>query len=348
MTEHKVKKYQIYIWCCDLYSNTGEGRLAYLFIDYLCKITKKSIKITTYKNNFDIKNKIPKNLLFESKKINFNLFRRYGLPFLGIFMLWINYFKNKQLFYINYLPFWNIFIFLLSPPKTNFGPVTGSLYFGKVYNLDKFIRKYIFYILYKISFYLLLIRKKKIIFATKNLYHLSKNTKYKRNLFNFQILYLYNKKIVKIQKKIDFLIYYRKHINKNYNYLQKLLNHKMLKKIYCIGDNFYFENVYNLGVVRHIKALNLLAKARYTFITSENYQSFYCMDSIINSTDFFLDKNNPIKISNNFSNFISFKRLNLTKSLSNKIFYYKVDFVNKKKLEDFHKYTINFLKNCIN
>ena len=94
MKNYKKDNYQIYCWCCDLHSNTGEGRLAFLFLDYLLKVAKK-IEIGTYKINFYIKKKIYKKNYITTNKINFNLFRKYALPFFGIFMLWINFFKNK-------------------------------------------------------------------------------------------------------------------------------------------------------------------------------------------------------------------------------------------------------------
>lgn len=345
MTENKKKNYHIYFWCCDFYSNTGEGKLAILFLDYILKITKKkTIKIETYDKDFYIKKKIKKiNLV--SKKLNFNSFHNYFLPFLGIFMLWINYFKNKKIFYINYLPLWNIFIFLLAPPKTNFGPITGSIYHGTVYNLSTFIRKYIFFVFFKISFLLLQIRKTNLIFSTNNLNSLNKNISHKKNLLNFQILYLYNKKISKNKKNIDFLIYYRKHSNKNYNYLKKILSHNIFKKNYCIGNNFSLKSVNNLGVIDYLRAQDLLSRSRFTFVTSENFQSFYCMDSVLNSVNIFFDKNYISQEKNFFLNYIKFKKVYLSNPSLKKIFYYKVEDINKKKINLFHKHSINLLKN---
>jgi hypothetical protein len=344
LTECKKKNYQIYCWCCDFYSNTGEGKLALLFLDYLLKVVKK-IEIGTYKKKFYFESQNSKKFFEISKKINFNLFWKYVLPFFGIFMLWINYFKNKKLFYINYLPLWNIFIFLLVPPKTNFGPITGSLYVGKVNNLNTFIRKYIFYFLYKISYFLLLLRKKKILFSTNNLYYLNKDIKYKKNIFNFQILYLYNKKIIKVKKDIDFLIYYREHINKNYNYLKKILSQNNFIKNYCIGNNFSFKNVNNLGVINHTKAQNLLSKAKFTFVTSENFNSFYCMDSILNSVNIVLDKKYLNRNKSFFLNYLKFKKVSSFKSHSEKNYSYKVHYIDKKRLNLFHESMIIFFRN---
>jgi hypothetical protein len=344
LKNYKKDNYQIYCWCCDLHSNTGEGRLAFLFLDYLLKVAKK-IEIGTYKINFYIKKKIYKKNYITTNKINFNLFRKYALPFFGIFMLWINFFKNKKIFYINYLPLWNIFIFLLAPPKTNFGPITGSIYTGKVYNLNTFIRKYIFYILYKISHLLLLIRKKKILFSTKNLYNLSENIKNKNNIFNFQFLYLYKKKIIKIKKNIDLLIYYRTHNNKNYDFLKEILSNNNFKKNYSIGNFFSFKGVNNLGVISHFKTQNLLSRSKFTFVTSENLNSFYCMDSILNSVNIFFD-NNSIDINKNFFlNYVKFNKIKLFKPYYKKNFVYQFKKIENKKLDILHKSTIIFFKN---
>jgi len=344
LTEYKKKDYQIYCWVCDFYSNTGEGKLALLFLDYLLKVVKK-IEIGTYKKKFYLESKNSKNFFEISRKINFNLFWKYVLPFFGIFMLWLNFFKSKKLFYINYLPLWNIFIFLLAPPKTNFGPITGSIYSGKVNSLNAFVRKYIFYILYKISHLLLLIRKKKILFSTKSLYNLSKNIKNKHNIFNFQILYLHNKKIIKIKKNIDFLIYYRIHSNKNYDFLKEILSYNDFQKNYSIGNVFPFKCVNNLGVVSHFKTQNLLSRSKFTFVTSENLNSFYCMDCILNSVNIFFDNNFPNINKKFFLNFVKFNKGNLLKSDYKKNFFYKVKKIEKRKLDALHKTTIIFFKN---
>ena len=343
MKDYKKNNYQIYCWCCDLHSNTGEGRLAILFFDYLLKVVKK-IEIGTYKRNFCIEKKIYKKNYITTKKINFNLFRKYVLPFYGIFMLWINYFKSKKLFYINYLPLWNIFIFLLAPPKTNFGPITGSIYSDKVNNLNTFVRKYIFYILYKISHLLLLIRKKKILFSTKSLYNLSENIKNRNNIFNFQILYLHNKKIIKIKKNIDFLIYYRIHSNKNYDFLKEILNYNNFKKNYSVGNVFSFKDVNNLGVISHFKAQNLLSRSKFTFVTSENLNSFYSMDSILNSVNIFFENNFSNEKKKFFLNYVKFNKVKLFKPYHKKNFAYKVKKIEKKKLDILHKSTIIFFK----
>ena len=66
----------------------------------------------------------------------------------------------EKVIYINYLPLWNCLIFLFSPPKTIFGPITGSLQINKTKNFKSLIRLLIFPIIYKISLLILNYRKR--------------------------------------------------------------------------------------------------------------------------------------------------------------------------------------------
>ena len=74
---NKLKKEKIFFWASDFKSNTGEGRLGRLYIEYIKhKINKKIIKISSPKNNF--------------------LNHKYIVPFTGIFICWLYFFKNKK------------------------------------------------------------------------------------------------------------------------------------------------------------------------------------------------------------------------------------------------------------
>ena len=151
-------------WVCDNSYNTGEGRLALFFLQDL----KKNYKIKKIKQTY-------KNAITSY---------RYISPFVGIFYCWIYYLKNKKVCYINYLPLWNFLIFLLLPPRTIIGPITGGAQF-----VDEsfFIRSYLFPIFYKISEIIINNRNYNIIFATELLKnYLSKKTK-KKSIFNYII-----------------------------------------------------------------------------------------------------------------------------------------------------------------
>ena len=131
-----MKKNNYYIWCCDFYRSTGEGRLANLYLYYL-KETNPNALIEV--ENFNTKFLYSKKCKYlESKKFNSNFYLKYITSIFGIIKLWINFFLGKKIFYLNYLPLWNSLIFIFSPPGTIFGPITGGLFLGKVKNLSNF------------------------------------------------------------------------------------------------------------------------------------------------------------------------------------------------------------------
>tara|TARA_B100001964_G_scaffold218076_1_gene258722 strand:- start:293 stop:718 length:426 start_codon:yes stop_codon:yes gene_type:complete len=126
-------------WSCDFSKNTGEGQLARKYI----------------KSNFKYK-----NIKIISPKFDFYL-SQYIYQIYGVFVLWYYYFLGKKLIYLNYLPLWNFIIFLLSPPNTIFGPITGSIQINKIQNIKSIFRLYATPLLYKISLNILNIRSKK-------------------------------------------------------------------------------------------------------------------------------------------------------------------------------------------
>ena len=83
-----------YIWCCDNYDNTGEGQLSNLYLNYLSKIKPKGeIIVSTYKKIFYLKKR---KKLSNVNKNNFNFFYKYFLPIIGIYKLWVEFFKKKK------------------------------------------------------------------------------------------------------------------------------------------------------------------------------------------------------------------------------------------------------------
>ena len=125
-----TQKNKCFIWISDCHSNTGEGRLGINFIKKLSLLKKINFEIKTPNFFFkNINNFINKVKYFNFKKSNFSRLFRYTIFLKGIIYLWINFFKGKRVLYLNYLPLWNFMIFLLAPPKTIFGPITGSKIF---------------------------------------------------------------------------------------------------------------------------------------------------------------------------------------------------------------------------
>jgi len=261
---------KFYVWACDMSKNTGEGKLAHLFIKYQ--------KLDIQKNT---------NSEFKSKIFN----HKYILPFVGIFYCWYFFLKKKRIYYVNYLPLWNFFIFLLLPPRTIIGPITGGANFE-----SSVIRKYIFPILYSISQIIIYFRFRHVYFSTS----LLKNSLFffikKKSSFNF-VLYALNKKTNKKKKNIDFLIYYRNHPNKKklfpYFFIKKLI---MLNyKVYIVGDKLNVQGVQNFGKLTNEKVNKYLSRTKFSIPSGENLLSFFTLECINNNVKILLDsKKMPI------------------------------------------------------
>ena len=123
-----IKKYQkIYAWSCDYTKLSGEGSLARIFVADLEK-NKKKVIVHSY--------------LQTRKKLN--LIDKYFSVLKGICFCWKWYLKGYKTCYINYTPLWNFLIFMLLPPKTILGPVTGGANFNKDDYLSFIIRLLLF------------------------------------------------------------------------------------------------------------------------------------------------------------------------------------------------------------
>jgi hypothetical protein len=266
------------VWASDFSSNSGEGNLAKLFV-------KKKL------NTYELKIITPKNVLMGFWLTPF-LNYKYASPFVGIIWCWINFFKNTKIAYINYLPLWNCFIFLLLPPGTILGPITGGANHKKN-GMGYFVRKYIFPKLYKISELLLNLRSSEIIFSTSLLKNYLLKKTINKSKFNFILNYY--KLNTKQTKTIDILIYYRNHKNKksffSYRLIQKLKNLQF--KIYVVGDHLNIPFVINYGRIDNDKLINLLKKTKYSISSDENLYSLFFMECI----------NNHVKIITDYSNF---------------------------------------------
>jgi hypothetical protein len=156
---------ELYCWACDTGANRGEGQLLYKFINenlnnYKSIILKNTFETIVVKNNFVDKERYTKTTL----KLNF--FHCYISPYIGILYLWYKFVLGKRVCYINFLPLWNLPILLLLPPGTIFGPITGSVYTEKIYNIQSFLRKFIIPLLYFIADKIIYFRKQKIFFST--------------------------------------------------------------------------------------------------------------------------------------------------------------------------------------
>jgi hypothetical protein len=298
--------HEFYCWACDLSKNTGEGNLANLFIK---KNIKNNFKIFTVKD-IKIKNNFFINI------INY----RYISPFIGVIFCWFFFLKKKKIVYINYLPLWNFIIFMLLPPKTILGPITG----GANYNKKQFfIRHFIFPMFYKISEMFLNFRKTEIYFSTDLLKKYLSNLTINKSKFNY--IFNYYSKTIKKKKSIDFLIYYRKHTNK-----ESLFPYKLIKKlialnfkIHLVGDYFKNSNVINHGYINNKKVNNLLSKTHFSLSSNENLYTLFTMECINNHVKIIINKSqrNDIKFFKRNFFFINFNTINLQKNYINNLKY---------------------------
>ena len=255
---------------------------------------------------------------------------------MGIFYLWKIYFKKKdnEICYVNYLPFWNFFLFFFLPPKTILGPVTGGSLFSKKPYVNYLLRNYILNFFYFLSYLIIKIKKKKLLFSTDLLKKkLNFDEKHK---YNYVLKDLKIKKI-KIKKKYDLIFYLHDHKNKNTD-LQIRLAKKLCSdfKIITVGKKIKNPQIINLGYIPRKKLLKILNKTKFAFISPENLYSLFALDSICSNTNIFFNKYNDYKSQNikgvyylNYNNFN--KLINQIKKQLSKKFLFRVKVVNLEK-----------------
>jgi hypothetical protein len=280
---------KIYCWTCDISKNTGEGNLARIFL--------KNLRINNNIYIFDLK-KLNITNIFLFKILNY----KYISPFIGLIFCWYFFFQKKKICFINYLPLWNCILFIFLPPQTILGPITGGANFKN--DNKHFVRKYIFPLLYKISEIFINFRLKRIIFSTDLLKPFLKKSTIAKSNFNY-IFNLVDKKKKNI-KNIDFLIYYRKHRNKEsffpYDFIKKLISLNF--KVHVIGDYLNLNSVTNYGYVDNKFINRILSKTFYTLASNENLYSLFTIESINNHVKIIVDKNQFKKIKFFKENFI--------------------------------------------
>ena len=281
------------MWASDYAENSGEGNLARLFTKYL--IEKKNYKI-------------------KFNKINKIKYSKYLSPFIGILYCWKYYFINKNVAYVNYLPLWNFIIFMLLPPKTILGPITGGAKYSSKYKLNFLIRKYLFTLFYKISECFLLLRSSEIFFSTDLLKEkLSKKLK-RKSKFNFLIKNIRVSKFKNKKKSIDLLLYYRKHMNKE-SFFPKKFVRRMAKsgaKISVIGDKLNIKNIKNYGYLKNINVQKLQAHSKFTIMSGENIYSIFTVECLLYDVKVLIEKKHYNQINFFKKNFVvtNFDKIN--------------------------------------
>jgi len=274
-----LKNKNLFYWTCEKSENSGEGKLALFFIQEL----KKKFRLT------EIKKPKFKNIILK-KLLNY----KYILPFIGVIYCWKYFLNNRRVCYINYLPFWNFLIFLTLPPNTSIGPITGGAKFTKYSSITRMV---FFPFFYKISELIVNFRNYSLIFSTDLLKKFLSKKTIKKSTFNF-VLKAFHFKKKKYVKKIDFIIYYRDHINKKKFFPIRLIKNLVSKgfSIYIVGDKIKIPNVVNKGYLKNKDLLKLQQKAKFTIFSNENLYSLFTLECIVNNVFVILDKSYNYKI----------------------------------------------------
>ena len=269
-------------WCNDYNKNTGEGKLARKFIR---KFGKNKVKVITPRLNFFLS-----NYIFQTT---------------GIFVLWYYYFRLKKLIYLNYTPLWNSLIFLFSPPGTIFGPITGSIQINKIRNIKSFLRFYIFPILYIFNLKILLLRSKKIIFATNILDKFINKNPEKKIITNFILQDLKFSKKNLGHRKYDLIIYYRNHENKFFdhhlNFIKKEL--KKGKKIVTVGEKTNIKGIKEFGKIGSNRLLNLIRSSKFSLSGDDNLFSLFNLECMQHGVKIIFNHNLKFQIKKMRKNF---------------------------------------------
>ena len=265
----KLKHYKkkIYIWASDTSTYSGEGNLARKYIFYL----KKKYRIIYIKN------------IFKNKK---TFKHKYIEPYYGILFLWTKFLRGGKTCYANYLPMWNFLIFLILPPKTLIGPITGGAYNISNSIANYYIRTLLFPIFYFIANIIFLFRFKKLLFATELLKKYIFKTTINKSLFNFVYLFFNLKKIE--NKKKQLIIYFKSHFNKNYQDLNKIINNKYFiannYKFIVVGEKLNHPNVINKNFIDKKSLDGILRDSEFAYGSKENYLSLFSIQAINNNT----------------------------------------------------------------
>ena len=286
----------LYVWACDLSNITGEGALGDLFIEK--KLKKNS--------NINIINKI-ENINIKKNTI----YGKYITPFIGIYYCWKYHLSNKKVCYLNYLPLWNFLIFLLLPPNTILGPITGGSKYKKELSANYLIRSFIFPNLYKLSNIIIQLRDYKTIFSTNLLKnHLNKSL-IQKSQFDFFINGINKTTKLNFIRKFDFIVYFKNHKNKSklypINFIKKLVMYKF--RVFIIGDNLNINGVRNLGYLKNLKLKRMLSQTKFAISSGENVASFFSVECANNGVKI-ITSDDIKKVNLNFKKFLIYLNTN--------------------------------------
>jgi hypothetical protein len=308
-----MKDFEVFIWAADYEDFTGEGLLARLFVKNYFNLSKKKIKIYSNNNRYYL---YDKKLQIVEKKLYKNTFiQKYIYPFYGIFLIWYFYLQGKKVCYVNYLPLWAFWIFLLLPKKTILGPITGGTHKKNIYSVNNLIRRFVITFFYFLTLKFIFLKYKKIIFSTDNLKSFIPKSKIKFCFFNFCLLFYKKRKNKK--KTIDFLFYLRLHNNKSNNVHIRIIDSllELNFKIIVVGDKYTRPNLINYINIPRKKLLTFLDKTKFTIVSDENFYSLFAIDCFSSNVHVFYNqtvKPNKFYFSEKLINSIKFSDINFS------------------------------------
>ncbi len=286
----------IYCWGCDDATNRGEGQLLYKYISGNLR-NFNLIKIINTKNSMILKHDFKINEVNNFRtSLKLNFFDSYISPFIGVIYLWYKYISGGKVCYINFLPLWNIPLFLLLPPGTKLGPITGSIYKGKVNNVQSFMRKYILPLLYLVcGKFIINLRKGNFIFSTNLLIDYLSPKVRERSLFN----YIYKNLAIKSYNKhrdIDLLVYNRNYFNKSNLFFSEVITNLQKNNfiVYYFGDEIATPGKNYKKIINNNEVLEYLNRTKFTLISNENFFSMFALEAINNNVNLFYNKDHKI------------------------------------------------------
>ena len=189
--------------------------------------------------------------------------------------MWSKFLNNKKTCYINYLPLWNFLIFLLLPPRTIIGPITGTILRKKIYSI-------IFYFFEIISLCIIKLRHEKVFFS-HNFYIINYRLNKKHFIGNFIFKDFFYRKKNK-NKKYDFIVYFRKGEKLYQNYIFKIIKkmNSLNYKFAIIGDKIILKDSKNFGYISRKKANKIISQSKYAIANPENLYSYFVQDCLSN------------------------------------------------------------------
>lgn len=271
--------YDYFVWANDLRINSGEGILGNHFLNKIIKQNKGKVFYvkTPFEEYYIINNK--KKIVLKKKNIH-NFTFKYILNIFNIYGIWLNYFNNKKIVFVNFLPLWNFFLFILLPSKTILGPITGSIKNNSKNFFQKSFRNLLFPLFFKISSFIIYHKFKKAIFSTDLLKSVINKKYLNKFVFNF-VIDIYQKKLFNKKRIIDLVYYNRDHPNKSDNSQIELIKEFKNKfVIYIVGNRLNINGVKNIGFVKRKKLISLLSKSKIALNSSENFYTLFVMDAL--------------------------------------------------------------------